>query len=160
MNEGDYVIVGRWDSSAQAYLEYVGYIRHTHSSGLASVAHSNGHGGYDKEHVKPQADAVEGEDYYRPYEGALDEQNPLQGQPVWVSYAQWYGGNSKILRGFILSSPSKYQGGLSISLRVVFYDTSRNRDKVRTLVPQAQALLCDSFWAAEEPQPVYCADDD
>lgn len=157
MNEGDYIVFGKW--LGDAYVEYVGYFRKFRWGNKIDLTASDGQGGYTNEYsVRVDQDADEGQDYYRelsPEE--LTDQKPLQAQPVWVSYAREER-NSKIYRGLILSQPETFS--LEGNMRTVFYDTNRNRDRVRTLVPQAQALPCDSFWASEEPQPVYCPEDD
>lgn len=156
MNEGDYIVFGKW--LGDAYAEYIGYFRRYRWGNKIDLTASDGNGGYVRAYAVREADnATEGQDYYREQAPAdLTDQLPLQAQPVWVSYAR-EGQNSRVLRGFVLSQPEQFN--LDGNIRAVFYDTSRNRDRVRTLLPQVQALPCDSFWAAEEPQPVYCDDD-
>lgn len=157
MNEGDYLVFGKW--LGDAYAEYFGYFRRLRWGNKIDLTASDGQGGYTKEYgVRLDEDADEGQDYYRvATEADLTDQKPLQAQAVWVSYAREES-NSRILRGFILSQNEPFN--LECNMRVVFYDTYSNRDRVRTLLPQVEALPCDSFWAAEEPSPWYCDDDD
>lgn len=159
MNPGDMILVGRWNG--QAYLEYVGQVKSV-SAQTIDARVFNGIGGVDDvNNVKRDEEATEGDEYWRPipnYEGGsnVNRGKPMPEQVVWVSEAKEEA-DSNILLGFVLSvqgGANDYPDGLV--LRVAF--RSGNRNRIRTLVAQAQASPCDSFWAPEQPQPVYCDD--
>lgn len=158
MNEGDSIIFGKY--TTEGYLEYRGYVEKDHRTHL-HLTHVDGVGGYDDEDfVKDADDADGGEDFWRvdndPFE--FNDQRPLHGQRVWVSIAQ-EGRNSRIFRGLILGSPDATASTGNEPLRIRYYDTRRNRNRTKTLIPQAHATACDDFWAVTEPAPTYCDED-
>lgn len=149
MNENDIVVFGKWFGFG--YGEYFAIVRDIHPNNIDLRYGLNGNT-VSVNSVVPDTSAIEGQNYYRSAtpEDFTDE-SPVSGQVVWVSYAREEA-NSDIYQGVVLSSPDAFADLVS-PLRVAF------GRRVRTLLPQSLADACDSFWAVEEPAPVYCDDD-
>lgn len=149
MTEDDIVVFGQW--TGDGYGERFAIVRDVNPNDIDLRYGLNGNA-FTQQGVKSADDAVEGEDYWRA--AAPDDftdQSPVSGQVVWVSHAREES-DSEIYRGVVLSSPEAF-GSLETPLRTIF------GRRTRTLLPEAQAASCDSFWAVEEPTPVYCDDD-
>lgn len=161
MNEGDFVRFGKW--VGDGYSQFIGFYKWpAWGAQRINLTTSDGQGGYSFErNVKHASDAVEGEDYWVETDEdptILDDKRALQGQTVYVSIAR-EGGDSRIFRGFVLSAPDKDAAKGERPLRICYFDTRRNRTRVRTLIPQHQAIPCDSFWAVDLPEPTFCPED-
>lgn len=159
MNEGDYVVYGKW--LGDGYAEFVGYLRSGPSGPdekISLTAYDNAGGSQRASVVKSQENAANGEDYWRAYTPpALNGGKALAGQAVFVSVAREED-DSDIFRGLIVGAPVTYQANLEIALRVLYYDTRRNRDRTRTFIPAAHAGPCDNFWSEVQPEPTFCED--
>lgn len=146
------IIFGKW--VGDGYVEYPAYIRS--GANVVKLTHSDGQGGISQENaVKNISDVTEPENYWRDHEfNSLDHQEELQGQIVWVSYAQEES-NSFVTQGIVIGVSEAPLSVANSSLRIAFY---QGKDKIRTFLPQDIAGCCDSFWSETEPQPVYCED--
>lgn len=149
MSKDDIVVFGQW--TGDGYGERFAIVRDIDPTTIDLRYGLNGDV-FTEQGVKSVEDATEGEDYWRAATPVdFTDQRPVSGQVVWVSHAREEE-NSNIYRGIVLSSPEAF-GSLETPLRTIF------GGRTRTLLPEAQAAPCDSFWAVEEPTPVYCDDD-
>jgi len=148
MNKNDIIIFGKW--FGDGYGEYFAIVRRIRCNRISLRYGFNGEAKYERK-VKHVDDVNEGDNYWReavPID--FTDQSPVSGQVVWVSCAR-DGRNSRIYQGIVLSSPEAFSTPEK-SLRTAF------GRKTRTLLPQSQATVCDSFWSVEQPDPVYCSE--
>lgn len=130
----------------EGYLEYFAIV--IDPNGLRYVSQGQVR---SEDNVKHINDIAPDDDYWRETEPAdFTDQRPVSGQIVWVSYAREEQ-NSDIYQGIVVGSSEAF-GNLNTPLKTAF------GRRTRTLLPQSQAGPCDSFWAVEEPAPVYCDD--
>lgn len=156
-NEGDLIIYGRW--YGEGYGEHTAYVRHQHSNGVVGLVYVDGDGRHFR-HAKHADDVVEGQNYWR-YKCSLDEipefskERPLTGSTVWVNYIR--NGQARPLKGIVVSMPASPTMVYPI-LRVVFYDTARNRDLRKTLIHGSMADPCENYWSDVEPIAQPCGE--